>query len=97
MEDPNDPTNDLGRNSYNISRVRGMGSLFLGGLFAMHAPGWRAWETSRRAVLAACSEAPSLTCCLPCLPQVRMAFDWAYCQIIAPAELGTSLLQRVIR
>lgn len=97
VEDPNDPTNDLGRNSYNISRVRGMGSLFLGGLFAMHAPGWRAWETSRRAVLAACSEAPSLTCCLPCLPQVRMAFDWAYCQIIAPAELGTSLLQRVIR
>lgn len=48
VEDPNDPTNDLGRNSYNISRV-------------------------------------------------RMAFDWAYCQIIAPAELGTSLLQRVIR
>ncbi|KAI3436347.1 hypothetical protein D9Q98_002400 [Chlorella vulgaris] len=48
VEDPNDPSNDLGRNSYNISRV-------------------------------------------------RMAFDWAYCQLSAPVEEGASLLQRVIR
>ncbi|KAI7844721.1 hypothetical protein COHA_001808 [Chlorella ohadii] len=48
VEDPNDPSNDLGRNSYNISRV-------------------------------------------------RMAFDWAYCQLVAPSEPGASLLQRIIR
>ncbi|PRW59743.1 non-canonical poly(A) RNA polymerase PAPD5 [Chlorella sorokiniana] len=48
VEDPNDPSNDLGRNSYNISRV-------------------------------------------------RMAFDWAYCQLVAPSEPDVSLLQRIIR
>jgi hypothetical protein len=31
------------------------------------------------------------------LLQVRMAFDWAYCQLSAPVEEGASLLQRVIR
>lgn len=29
--------------------------------------------------------------------QVRMAFDWAYCQLTAPAEPGASLLQRIVR
>jgi len=48
VEDPNDATNDLGRNSHNISRV-------------------------------------------------RMAFDYAYCQLIAPSKQGTSLLKRIIR
>ena len=37
--------------------------------------------------------------CLHRIPalQVRMAFDWAYCQLVAPAEPGVSLLQRIIR
>ena len=48
VEDPNDPSNDLGRNSFNISKV-------------------------------------------------RSAFDFAYCQLIAPSKPGDSLLQRIIR
>jgi non-canonical poly(A) RNA polymerase PAPD5/7 len=48
VEDPADAANDLGKNSYNVSRV-------------------------------------------------RMAFDYAYCQLVAPAAPGESLLQRVVR
>lgn len=48
IEDPNDETNDLGRNSYNIMRV-------------------------------------------------RVAFDHAYCQLIAPSALDESLLKRILR
>lgn len=48
VEDPNDATNDLGKNSYNISRA-------------------------------------------------RMAFDYAYCRLTAPAASGESMLARIIR
>jgi non-canonical poly(A) RNA polymerase PAPD5/7 len=48
IEDPNDLTNDLGRNSYNIMRV-------------------------------------------------KVAFDHAYCQLIAPSAPDDSLLQRILR
>lgn len=48
VEDPNDPSNDLGKNSYNVSRA-------------------------------------------------RMAFDYAYCRLTAPASGRESMLHRIIR
>ena len=48
VEDPNDASNDLGKNSYNVARA-------------------------------------------------RMAFDYAYCQLVAPAAPGESLLRRIVR
>lgn len=48
VEDPSDPDNDLGKNSYNISRV-------------------------------------------------RMAFDYAYSQLVAPTKARGSLLQKIVR
>lgn len=48
-------------------------------------------------VAAAWGTLPGLTGVRALLLQVRMAFDWAYCQLVAPADPSASLLHRIIR
>jgi hypothetical protein len=106
VEDPNDPSNDLGRNSYNISRVRGGGrgeGQGEGREAESHrcGAGWRGvWADEAGKGAWSCFKPSADPQPLPVLPsplQVRMAFDWAYCQLTAPADPGASLLQRIIR
>ena len=103
VEDPNDPDNDLGKNSYNIARVRGWHVLtgcqpgdFVWGWVGVE--GTACIQVSPSPVQpAACPACPIR----PCPPrqrlQVRMAFDYAYCQLIAPCQSNESLLGRIIR